>query len=55
MEITNHRSGETCTLSFKPRGWRARDSFEIKGVVKDAKGAVKWDIAGRASSRPETA
>lgn len=48
MEIKNHRSGETCTLSFKPRGWRAKDSFEIKGVVKDAKGAVKWDIAGRA-------
>jgi hypothetical protein len=51
MEIKNHRSGETCTLSFKPRGWRAKDSFEIKGVVKDAKGAVKWDIAGRWNSQ----
>lgn len=46
MEVKNHRTGETCVLSFKPRGWRAKDSFEIKGVVKDARGSVKWDIAG---------
>lgn len=47
LVVTNHRTGETCTLTFKPRGWRGRDAFEIKGNVKDADENVKWDIAGR--------
>lgn len=47
MVVTNHRTGETCTLSFKPRGWRAKDSAEVKGVVQSANGRVEWDIAGR--------
>ncbi|OXC70624.1 hypothetical protein AYX13_00601 [Cryptococcus neoformans] len=47
LVVTNHRTGETCTLTFKPRGWRGRDAFEIKGNVKDADDNVKWDIAGR--------
>ena len=50
MIVTNHRTGETCTLSFKPRGWRAKDSAEVKGVVTNAQGHVEWDIAGRESS-----
>ncbi|KAL7414222.1 Oxysterol-binding protein-domain-containing protein [Mrakia frigida] len=51
MIVTNHRTGETCTLSFKPRGWRAKDSAEVKGVVQDAQGRVEWDIAGRWTSQ----
>ncbi|WVO21082.1 uncharacterized protein IAS62_002386 [Cryptococcus decagattii] len=47
LVVTNHRTGETCTLTFKPRGWRGKDAFEIKGSVKDADENVKWDIAGR--------
>jgi hypothetical protein len=43
----NHRTGETCTLTFKPRSWRGRDAFEIKGSVQDGRAA--WDIAGRES------
>ena len=45
--VTNHRTGETCTLSFKPRGWRGANAFEIKGNVTDAAGNDAWDIAGR--------
>nr|XP_019044285.1 oxysterol-binding protein [Kwoniella bestiolae CBS 10118]OCF23215.1 oxysterol-binding protein [Kwoniella bestiolae CBS 10118] len=45
--VTNHRTGETCTLTFKPRGWRGKDAFEIKGNVVDAGGNTAWDIAGR--------
>jgi len=43
----NHRTGETCTLTFKPRGWRGANAFEIKGSVADASGNAAWDIAGR--------
>lgn len=43
----NHRTGETCTLTFKPRSWRGRDAFEIKGSVQDSAGRAAWDIAGR--------
>lgn len=50
MEVKNHRTGETCVLSFKARGWRAKDACEIKGVVKDAEDRIAWDIAGREPS-----
>jgi len=43
----NHRTGETCTLTFKPRGWRGGNAFEIKGNVVDQQGNTAWDIAGR--------
>lgn len=45
--VTNHRTGETSTLTFKPRGWRGGNAFEIKGNVKDSGGNIVWDIAGR--------
>ncbi|CED83942.1 Oxysterol-binding protein [Phaffia rhodozyma] len=51
MEVTNKRTGEVCVLTFKPRGWKARDSCEIKGVVKDARGQTHWEIAGRWNSQ----
>ncbi|GAA97411.1 hypothetical protein E5Q_04089 [Mixia osmundae IAM 14324] len=51
MEITNHRTGETCVLTFKPRGWRGKDACELKGCVKTASGAVAWEIAGRWNSQ----
>ncbi|KAF8603225.1 hypothetical protein BDV93DRAFT_493906 [Ceratobasidium sp. AG-I] len=47
MTIVNHRTGDKCSLTFKPRGWRAKDSFEIKGSIQDATGRVSWEIAGR--------
>ncbi|WWC91583.1 uncharacterized protein L201_006529 [Kwoniella dendrophila CBS 6074] len=45
--VTNHRTGETCTLTFKPRGWRGKDAFEIQGNVVNSNGKTEWDIAGR--------
>lgn len=44
--VANHRTGETCTLTFKPRGWRGNNAFEIKGNVVDSSGNTAWDIAG---------
>ena len=51
MVITNHRTGETCTLTFKPRGWRGGNVGEIKGDVKDKGGRKHWDIAGTWTSQ----
>ncbi|KAH7330555.1 Oxysterol-binding protein-domain-containing protein [Rhizoctonia solani] len=51
MTVVNHRTGDTCLLTFKPRGWRAKDSFEIKGTIQDASGRVIWEIAGRWNSQ----
>jgi hypothetical protein len=50
MVITNHRTGDRCTLTFKPKGWRG-SGCEIKGQVTDASGQKVWDIAGRWSSQ----
>ena len=47
MEVKNHRTGERCVLTFKPRGWRAANACELKGTVYDAKGKVCWELAGR--------
>ncbi|KAF7966171.1 hypothetical protein HWV62_39744, partial [Athelia sp. TMB] len=47
MTITNHRTDDQCVLTFKPRGWRGKDAFEISGYVRDAQGNVTYEIAGR--------
>jgi hypothetical protein len=49
--VTNHRTGETSTLTFKPRGWRGKDAFEIKGNVVNAEDEMVWEIAGREWTR----
>ncbi|KAI5119210.1 hypothetical protein M0805_007721 [Coniferiporia weirii] len=51
MTVTNHRTGDTCVLTFKPRGWRGKDAFEILGRVMDADGIVRYEIAGRWNSQ----
>ena len=38
-------------LTFKPRGWRGKDAFEITGRVLDASGHATYDIAGRWNSQ----
>jgi len=51
MVVVNHATGDKCTLSFMPRGWRSSNAYEIKGQVTDASGNKVWDIAGRWSSQ----
>ncbi|KAI0307052.1 Oxysterol-binding protein-domain-containing protein [Multifurca ochricompacta] len=51
MIITNHRTKDHCLLTFKPRGWRGKDAFEISGYVADAAGNVAYEIAGRWNSQ----
>lgn len=50
-QITNHQTGDKCVLTFKPRGWRGKDAFEIAGHVVDASGKVRLDLAGRWNSQ----
>ena len=38
-------------LTFKPRGWRGKDAFEISGYVQDADGTITYEIAGRWNSQ----
>ncbi|KAF8939276.1 hypothetical protein BGZ47_008232 [Haplosporangium gracile] len=51
MLITNHRTGETCLLTFKARGWRGKDAYEIRGAASDSRGKEIWEVAGRWDSR----
>ncbi|PFH47691.1 hypothetical protein AMATHDRAFT_67134 [Amanita thiersii Skay4041] len=51
MVVTNHRTGDQCVLTFKPRGWRGKDAYEITGQVVDANGDVAYEIAGRWNSQ----
>ncbi|EAU87124.1 oxysterol-binding protein [Coprinopsis cinerea okayama7 len=51
LVVTNHRTGDQCILTFKPRGWRAKDSYEISGQVISSKGRVAYEIAGRWTSQ----
>ena len=34
-------------MTFKPRGWRGKDAYEIFGQVLDSNGDVAYEIAGR--------
>jgi len=51
MTVTNHRTGDQCMLTFKPRGWRGKDAYEISGQVVDGRGRVIYEIAGRWNSQ----
>ncbi|KAG9287344.1 hypothetical protein G9A89_023715 [Geosiphon pyriformis] len=51
MIITNHLTGDKCVLTFKARGWRGKDAFEIRGIVNDSKDNEIWEIAGRWNER----
>ncbi|KAM6495221.1 Oxysterol-binding domain containing protein [Amanita muscaria] len=51
MVVTNHRTGDQCVLTFKPRGWRGKDAYEITGRVTDKDGNEVYDIAGRWNSQ----
>ncbi|KAG6853426.1 hypothetical protein C0991_004539, partial [Blastosporella zonata] len=51
MIVTNHRTGDQCILTFKPRGWRGKDAFEIAGEVIDSAGRVAYRLAGRWNSQ----
>lgn len=46
MVVTNHRTGESCTLTFKARPWRGKGQ-EIKGFVINSQKKREWVIAGR--------
>ncbi|KZS91793.1 hypothetical protein SISNIDRAFT_456375 [Sistotremastrum niveocremeum HHB9708] len=51
MTVVNHRTGEKCILTFKPRGWRGKDAYEISGRVLDSSGRPTYEIAGRWNSQ----
>lgn len=52
MNIRCHTTGDECTMTFKPRGWRSSAAHELKGTVTSGKGgALAWEIAGRWSSQ----
>ena len=38
-------------MTFKPRGWRGRDAYEISGYVADKDGTATYEIAGRWNSQ----
>ncbi|KAG1880080.1 Oxysterol-binding protein [Suillus subluteus] len=47
MIVRNHRTGNQCVLTFKPRGWRGKDAYEIS----DADGEVTHKVAGQWNSQ----
>lgn len=47
MLIKNHTTGETCTLDFKPRGWKASSAYIVNGKIATADGKTRWSIGGR--------
>lgn len=51
LKVTNHRTGDQCILTFKPRGWRGKDAYEISGQVIDSQGRIAYEIAGRWNSQ----
>ncbi|KAI8867569.1 hypothetical protein GQ42DRAFT_164702 [Ramicandelaber brevisporus] len=46
MVVTNYRTGEVCTLTFKQRAWLSNDIFQIEGTSVDRSGNTVWEIGG---------
>ena len=46
MEIINHSTNESCTLTFAAAGWRGKGQYEITGKLKNASGATIVEIFG---------
>jgi hypothetical protein len=36
--ITNHDTGDTCELQYKPRGWGSKNAYKLEGKTKDKDG-----------------
>lgn len=51
MVITNHNTGDQCIITFKPRGWRSSQWYEMTGTVTDKEGNKKWAIGGHWNSK----
>lgn len=52
MVVKCHTTGDECTMTFKPRGWRSSVAHELKGVVHSGiDGSLAWEIAGRWSNQ----
>jgi hypothetical protein len=51
MVVKNWTSGETCTLDFKPRGWKASSAYIVNGRVLDSDGKTRWSVGGRWSDK----
>jgi len=51
MNVKNHTTGETCTLDFKARGWKASSAYQISGKVNDASGQPRFSMGGHWNSK----
>ncbi|PWN21546.1 hypothetical protein BCV69DRAFT_282264 [Microstroma glucosiphilum] len=51
LTVENHATGDKCTLTFKPRGWRGGAAREISGQVWNGAGKLVWEIAGKWDSQ----
>ncbi|KAF9653614.1 hypothetical protein BDM02DRAFT_3153048 [Thelephora ganbajun] len=47
MIVTNHRTKDQCRLTFKPRGWRGKDAYEVSGFVVSGAGKQAYKVAGK--------
>lgn len=46
-EIFNDSTGEKIEYDFKVRGWSGKSKDAVTGVIKDAKGTVKYQLSGK--------
>jgi len=47
MQVTNHRTKDQCRLTFKPRGWRGKDAYEVSGFAISSAGRQVYKVAGK--------
>ena len=47
MVVRNLTTGDEVTVNFKPKGWTAKNDFEVEGLLKDAAGNIKYHIFGK--------
>lgn len=47
MTIKNLKTGDTCTVEFKKKGWSGKSAFEVEGWVMSKQKDKKYRIFGK--------
>ena len=50
MECTNHKTGTKIIINFKPKGWTAKNDYEVDGSITDKNGKAVYRVCGKWNS-----
>jgi hypothetical protein len=50
LECTNHKTGTKMVVNFKPKGWTAKNDYEVDGTITTKEGKEVYSVYGKWNS-----